>query len=651
MKIVTVIPLAKSAFKEDLTYFTAKEIPDGSIVQIPIRNKKVLGIAISSEEVSASKSNIKNMAFNLKKIEEVKERSIFSSEFIKTGIELAQYFCAQKGTTLVTLIPASFRENYDKLSSAETSIVSEKNSSKKIRAEKLLLQLPIDERISYYKTLIRSSFAEKKSVFMVLPSERDIDTFKDLSRGIENFTFAIHSGLSAKKQVEQFKKIVNTGHPVLIFGTAQFLSINRHDMGTIIVEHESAGSYKMFNRPYLDMRIFTELFAQKIGAKLILADTLLRFETIARRDELSEIHALSFRLNFKGNIEITNPNIDKDPASDGASKKFRIFSDETLDEIKGAVSKKQNVFIFSLRKGLATMTVCRDCATPVMCDNCSSPVVLYLSRDGKKRMFICNRCGTEKSPEIKCANCDSWNLMPLGIGTDTAEEAIRESSKKHFPKVNIFKIDKESAKTEKGAEKIIKEFEESNGAILIGTEMTFFYLKDKVPLSIIASFDSLWSIPNFKMSEKMLHIIFSMITLTEKKLIIQTKNTDDPALKAIVNENLLGFVREELKDRKDLGYPPFERFIKISHLGNSEETTKAKKGLAEVFKEYRPEIFSGFVAKLKGKYATNALIKLPPLKWSLPELHKEGSIDQVLLQKLLSLPPIFSINVDPEDLL
>ena len=40
MKIVTVIPLEKGAFKTDLTYFTAKDIKNGSIVSIPIRNKK-----------------------------------------------------------------------------------------------------------------------------------------------------------------------------------------------------------------------------------------------------------------------------------------------------------------------------------------------------------------------------------------------------------------------------------------------------------------------------------------------------------------------------------------------------------------------------------------------------------------------------------
>ena len=74
-------------------------------------------------------------------------------------------------------------------------------------------------------------------------------------------------------------------------------------------------------------------------------------------------------------------------------------------------------------------------------------------------------------------------------------------------KIKIFKLDKEIAKTTIGAEKIIKEFEDTSGSILIGTEMAFFYIKKKVPFSVIASFDSLWSIPNFKMGERIIHII------------------------------------------------------------------------------------------------------------------------------------------------
>ncbi len=262
-------------------------------------------------------------------------------------------------------------------------------------------------------------------------------------------------------------------------------------------------------------------------------------------------------------------------------------------------------------------------------------------------MFLCNRCKEEKEGDTACASCGSWNLIPLGIGTDTVYEEVR----KLFPKTSIFRLDKESAKTAAGAKKTIKEFSENKGAMLIGTEMTFFYLKEKVALSVVASFDSLWSIPNFKMSEKIIQIILSTIGLTEEELLIQTKNDEDVIIQSIKSGNLMPFVREELEDRKKLDYPPFKRFIKITHTGDKEETRAARKVMEEMFKEYYPEIFSGFVSRIKGKYITNALIKLETNKWSLSELSNGSSIDENLLIKLLSLPPSFEIFVDPEDLL
>jgi len=643
MKIVTVIPLKKGAFRENLTYFTSKDVQDGSIVNIPLRNQKILGLVISSEDASNIKSNVKSMSFNLKKIDEIKGESIFTKEYLKSILEISDYFASKKNTGIVSLIPSAFRENYDKISkfkSKEAKLPSKLGSfASNIKTEKLLFQAPLEDRISFYKTFIRASFAEKKSVFIVLPTEHDIEIFLQiLSKGIEKFTFTMHGNLTAKKQIEKFGQIITSTHPILVLGTTPFLSIPRQDFGTIILENENSTAYKMIFKPHFDLRTFVELYASKINAKLILSDSLLRFETIARKeiDNFSEIHPLSFKTNFRGEIEIT-----------GKQEKFKILTDASLEEIKNNITKKENTFIFSLRKGLATMTICRDCSEPVMCDRCSAPVVLYLSRDGKKRMFICNRCATEKNPEMKCPKCDSWNLMPLGIGTDTVFEEI----KKQFSKTKIFKLDKESAKTAIGANKIIKEFEESSGAILIGTEMALFYLKEKVPLSIIASFDSLWSIPNFRMGEKIIGLLLSILSKTENKLIIQTKNESDPAILAIRTGNLLSFIREELEDRENLGYPPFKRFIKITHLGNKDETIKAKDVLVRLFQEYKPEIFSGFVAKLKDKYVTNALIKLEPKRWSLPELSTNSSIDQNLLAKLQSLPPSFSVNIDPEDLL
>jgi hypothetical protein len=67
MKIVTVIPLQKNSFKEELTYFSAQNIVLGSIVAISIRNKNTLGLVVSSIDASEAKSQIKEMDFNLKK--------------------------------------------------------------------------------------------------------------------------------------------------------------------------------------------------------------------------------------------------------------------------------------------------------------------------------------------------------------------------------------------------------------------------------------------------------------------------------------------------------------------------------------------------------------------------------------------------------
>ncbi|MFZ3015784.1 MAG: hypothetical protein WA101_02135 [Minisyncoccia bacterium] len=639
MKIVTVIPLEKGIFKEDLTYFTAKTIENGSIVSIPIRNKKALGLVISSEEVKDIRSGVKSMPFNLKKIIDIKKYSIFLKEFLESTLLMSDFFASRRNTTIISLMPSIFREKYDKISSIKNNTKKIENINKNIKAEKLLFQASYIDRISYYKILIRGLFAEKKSVFIVLPTERDIVMFyESLSKGIENFTFSVHGGLSVKKQIEKFEEILTSEHPVLVLGTAPFLSIPRRDFGTIIVEHENSNVYKTIKRPNLDLRIFAEIFASKMNVKFILSDSLLRFETIARKeiDNFTEVSPLSFKINFDGKIEISE-----------REDKFKILSDKNIEEIQNALTKKENVFIFSLRKGLATMTTCKDCNEIVSCEKCLSPVVLYFSKDGNKRIFVCNKCGTKKDPETVCSLCKSWNLVPLGIGTDT----VFNEAKKHFKNIKIFKLDKESAKTAKEAEKIAEEFEKTQGSILIGTEMALFYLKEKVPLSILSSFDSLWSIPNFRMSEKIIQIIISIISKTKDKLIIQTKNEKDPAIVSIISENLLSFIREELEDRKKLEYPPYKRFIKISYLGDREETIDIKKQLSEIFKEYNIEIFSGFLAKQKNKYVTNMIIKINRDKWSLPEISTNTSIDQNLLKKLLSFSSTFSVNIDPEDIL
>lgn len=666
MKIVKVIPLQRGVWKTDLTYFTTKDVSKGSIVSVSIRDKKILALVVNLEDVTDAKGDVKDMPFELKKITDVKKNSIFRSEFIDAALELSSYFIAKENSAIIALTPSIFRDKYDEIAkfskqpSKEISSVLEKKEilekSLGIKTEKLLFQTKLEDRIAFYKTFVRGYFAQKKSVFLVLPTEYDIEIFQEsLSKGIENFTFSIHNGLKSKELIENYSKIMASIHGVLVICTPQFLSIPRLDLSAIILEHESSNIYKMIPKPHFDLRIFAELYASKIKAKFIMSDTLLRLETIARKEinNLSEVYPMSFRTNFTGEIQILEKNPDNHnlaenrTVKENSGYKWKIINKEAKEEIATALENRKNVFIFSLRKGLATYTICKDCGEVINCENCLAPVALYLSRDDKKRMFVCNKCNTEKSPETACPHCGSWNLMPLGIGVDT----VFEEMKKEFPETKIFKLDKESTKTEKEALKVVKEFENSRGSVLIGTEMAFFYLREQIYLSVISSFDSLWSIPNFKMSEKIIQLLLSILSRTENKVLIQTKNKNDEALLAVKLENLLPFVREELEDRKKLNYPPFNRFIKMTYIGNKAESSEVKKMLNDLFGGYDPEIFSGFVSKRTNEYATNALIKIDPKRWSLPDISIGASLNPNLKRLLSSLPPGFEISVDPEDLL
>ena len=68
MYIATVIPIQKGSQKEYLSYFSAIDIPLGSIVSIPVRSRVVDAIVINIEEARDIKSDIKNADYQLKKI-------------------------------------------------------------------------------------------------------------------------------------------------------------------------------------------------------------------------------------------------------------------------------------------------------------------------------------------------------------------------------------------------------------------------------------------------------------------------------------------------------------------------------------------------------------------------------------------------------
>ena len=85
----------------------------------------------------------------------------------------------------------------------------------------------------------------------------------ELGRGIEKYVFVLSGKMPKKKIMEEWKKIAEEKHPVLIIATKSFLSLPRRDFGAIIMDQESSSAYKNQKKPYADARKAAEIISRK----------------------------------------------------------------------------------------------------------------------------------------------------------------------------------------------------------------------------------------------------------------------------------------------------------------------------------------------------------------------------------------------------
>src|SRR3990167_8982691 len=160
MYIVTVSPPSRGINKENLTYFTVNNIPLGTVVSVQIRNKEVNAIVINKESLSSAKEAVKASNFKLKKVVAEKGPFILSSEFFCATLKAKDYFATTTGATLFSLLPNIFLNNCHKIKNVRKEI-SEKQIISGTKNEKLVLMASDEDRIDFYKKLIRQNLAHK----------------------------------------------------------------------------------------------------------------------------------------------------------------------------------------------------------------------------------------------------------------------------------------------------------------------------------------------------------------------------------------------------------------------------------------------------------------------------------------------------------
>ncbi len=624
MQVLTVIPIARGVFKDHLDYFSSKPIKPGAIVEVAVGKRLIKALVVKATPAAQVKSGLRQADFVLKKIGAIKNQQFFSPIFIKAIEDMSNYSGYPLGPVLTSLTPQVILDHCDELEAANYQPVIGPG----LKGEKQLLQDTDDDRLSFYKSLIREEFARGASVFLCLPTAIDLEqVMSSLGRGIEEYTVALHHQLATKTLIANWQKAIASTHPLLIVGTPTFLCLPRLDVKTVIIDKESSPAYKSPARPFTDYRRLAEYLSERGNIRLIFGDLLLRVETLERAE--------------RDLVMASNPR--QRLISEAVSKLYGVSGDviigeEAEEQLRHAANNNERTVILAGRRGLAPLIICDDCAEPVVCGRCQSPLVLHQAKKGSSikeaNWFLCHKCGERRSAEEKCHHCQGWRLRALGIGI----ERVAEELETRFPKVNIFIMDSDRIKTRKQAEELIKRFGETPGSFLLGTEMALHYLTHEMENTLALGLDSLFSLPDFRVNERLFALLSRLRLLATKRFAIQTRYPAEPLFDQVIKGNLLDFYRQEIKERRQFDYPPFKLLIKVSREGEKAATQEALKKLSGLLAAYEPVVFPSIWHSKSGTWKYNLLLKLEPNRWP----------DETLAAVLKNLPPAFTVEVDPE---
>lgn len=207
------------------------------------------------------------------------------------------------------------------------------------------------------------------------------------------------------------------------------------------------------------------------------------------------------------------------------------------------------------------MVQCEDCSWIPKCINCSVSLTYHQYRHA----MICHYCGYREELPKQCPTCSSKRIHTLGYGTEKLEEELTL----HFPEAKIQRMDLDTTRSRTGYETIIEGFESGETNILVGTQMVTKGLDfDRVSLVGVFDTDRMMHFPDFRSYERAFQLITQVSGRAGRrekkgKVVLQTSDPNHPLFRYVIENNVQGFLQDQLLDRQEHFYPPYTRLIEI----------------------------------------------------------------------------------------
>lgn len=384
------------------------------------------------------------------------------------------------------------------------------------------------------------------------------------------FMSVYHSRFTTRERTETWLDVLGT--PLhkkrnvtggrLIVGPRSAIFLPFTALKLVLVDEEHEGSFKQQDpAPRYQARDAAMWLAKKAGAFAVLGSATPSVEThwLADQGKLDRVN-LTERFGGVQLPEIWCADLKK---AHRQRAMFGHFTRTLKLEMEETLRLGKQVILFQNRRGYAPMWQCATCAWMPGCERCDVP----LTHHKWKNELHCHHCGyMEVPPPTTCISCGKTTMQPKGLGTERIEEELKE----HFPDARVARMDWDTTRSKHGHEKLVRAFASQEFDILVGTQMVTKGLDfAHVRLVGVLNADRMLSFPDFRSFERSYQMLTQVAGRAGRKgdrgkVILQTFNPDHWVLKKVMEHDYYGLVKQELLERLNYKYPPFDRLIRIT---------------------------------------------------------------------------------------
>ncbi|ANQ53386.1 primosomal protein N' [Thermosipho sp. 1063] len=520
-----------------------------------------------------------------------------------------------------------FPKDFEDIDLSESQKKIVEDILKKNKLKVLLYGVTGSGKTEVYLSVIKKS--NSKTLYLVPEVsliEQTVNRIKSRLSGKKVGIF--HSYLTKSQKIELWMRAV-TGKIDILVGTrsAFFIPFNKD---LIIVDEEHDDSY------YQDGEVVYDLIylVEKFPGLVIFGSATPRLEHYvkATRNDMKLCTLKERYGTVLPKVEVVDMKEEE--------KVIPYVSKSILKNVKRELENGKSVMFFVRRKGYS-LIMCQNCGNVLKCPNCDVALTYHKS----ERKLKCHICGFESVPEISCQICGSVLFYEKGMGTERLEGELQ----KVFPGRNIVRVDTEVVKNYQKFQKVLKKLYEGEIDILIGTKMITKGLDvPTVSLIGVIDVDAMRNIPDYNSSLNLFRLLVQVIGRAGRKekgkALIQTYERDSFVIEYALRQDVEGYYEYELKQRKDLEYPPFVDIIQVIVYSNNKELglKNAKKLVLELenfnLKILGPTEF--FIPKIRNNFLYHFIVKT----------HDVGKTNRILNEVISKYPTKVKIRVNPPSL-